>query len=411
MLIKEPIKITGQSLYQDVVTYAQMGDHRTATEVDTKTAQWIRDELKKAGFTTELQTFDIPQYFIKEKSLTVSGKQVDCFPLWPVKSTGYETIKALLVKMQKGADQDNLKGSIALVTFPRAWGYLTLGKDHIDLIGDAAKAGAKAVIAVQEAPSPEIWAINVKLNEKEQPIPVIQVSPKDEKTLLLAIEKSEEVSLKLNVTFEAKAKTQNVIGKIGNGQKCIVVSTPTSGWFQSGGERGPGVSLFLNLARWVGQKQHNVSFIFVATSGHERFYVGMDRYMENLAPKPENVATWLHLGASIGTWSWKQTPDSMEKVPREPKEQSLVCSPQLLSTLQTSFADAKSFIPTSNGNNAGEVDGILKKGYNAFGIFNGHMYFHTPADGPENTAPELLEPIFVSLTKTFDAVEADFIGK
>ncbi len=38
---------------KDVVTYANMGDHRTATDGDIKTTEWLSERLKKAGFTIE----------------------------------------------------------------------------------------------------------------------------------------------------------------------------------------------------------------------------------------------------------------------------------------------------------------------------------------------------------------------
>lgn len=31
----------------------------------------------------------------------------------------------------------------------------------------------------------------------------------------------------------------------------LAVSTPTSGWFNCGGERGPGIAVFLSLVSWL----------------------------------------------------------------------------------------------------------------------------------------------------------------
>ena len=46
--------LSAEALMSDVIHFAEMGDHRTASFVDLATSDWIRSELAKAGFTAEL---------------------------------------------------------------------------------------------------------------------------------------------------------------------------------------------------------------------------------------------------------------------------------------------------------------------------------------------------------------------
>ena len=87
-----------------------------------------------------------------------------------------------------------------------------------------------------------------------------------------------------------------------------MISTPYSAWFKAGGERGPGVALFLALARWAAKHPTEDSYLFVASSGHELGGAGIKSFMDKYAPPPDQVTCWLHLGASISAYDWEKTP-------------------------------------------------------------------------------------------------------
>jgi len=54
----------------------------------------------------------------------------------------------------------------------------------------------------------------------------------------------------------------------------------------------------------------------------------------------------------------------------------------------------------------GELEFIIKAGYRGFGIAATHRVHHTPADSPEMTGPEILEPVGRALVKSLEAIEA-----
>ena len=80
-------------------------------------------------------------------------------------------------------------------------------------------------------------------------------------------------------------------------------------------------------------------------------------------------------------------------------------SPDLVPLLTTTFAGLAGLTPTVE-RAVGEFEFMLKAGYRSFGIAAAHRFHHTPADSPEMTGPEILEPVGRALVKTVEAIEA-----
>ena len=156
--------LSGDSLYRDVITYSQMGEHRTATEGDLRTSEWIAEHLEEAGLATCFQTFSLRQFFVHETSLVVAGERINCFPLWFPRGTGPQPVRAQLAAF--GAGSDGQKDRIALVKLPFRDRGITLVKsfkdgatspDEADVVEETiltpiykdAEAGALAVVAIR----------------------------------------------------------------------------------------------------------------------------------------------------------------------------------------------------------------------------------------------------------------------
>src|SRR5215471_15767779 len=166
-----PGPISGDSLYRDLITYYNLGEHRTASTGDQKTSDWLNSELKKAGMRTAFQTFGLRQFFPSKSALILDGKPVASFPLWPPTPTGANPIVAPLVEYHPS---ERLSGAVALIRFPfdgRA--SILKGSAQSELILDAARLGARAVIAITEGPSGEIIALNVLEDTRPWPVPVL----------------------------------------------------------------------------------------------------------------------------------------------------------------------------------------------------------------------------------------------
>ena len=119
--------------------------------------------------------------------------------------------------------------------------------------------------------------------------------------------------------------------------RTLVVSTPRSGWFTCAGERGPGIAVWLHLARWAAANLKTVDLEFLATSGHEYENVGGATYLRAMAPKPDRVALWLHLGANVAARDWHELAQ-LVPLPGADSQRLLMVSEPLMPVAQRLFA-------------------------------------------------------------------------
>jgi hypothetical protein len=325
--------------------------------------------------------------------------------LWFPKGTGTSSIEGPVALAGTGAERRSLQGKIALLKFPfDIRSTVSSGSGHAEAILAASNAGALAVIAITEGPTKEIIALNAVAGAEPWPIPVVLVSPYDEGVMMSAVRPGTKASLLVDGTDDRDARAKNVIARLDRGKELIVVSTPQSGWFRCAGERGPGIALFLGLARWASRRPSGASFLFVSTSGHELGGLGMRAFQKELAPAPDRVLCWLHLGAGIATYSWEETSSGLKRLPEPDSKRSLMASPDLVPMLTTSFAGLPGLTPTA-GRAVGEFEFIVKAGYRTFGIAAAHRFHHTSADSPEMTGADILEPVGRALVNSLESLE------
>lgn len=397
--------LSGAKLYEDVITYYNLGEHRTASEVDLRTSRWLAGQLRGAGLQSTFQTFGLRQFFLRQCRLSIGDKPVRCFPLWYPHATGSTPINAALAVADKSGGQ-GLRGKIAVVKFPFAAGpAITEQSGHAEIIQAAAKSGASAVVAITEGATKEIIALNSPAGAQAWPIPVVLAGERDAPLIAASAASGERASLLLDGTDDQNATARNVIARLDRGKDLIVVSTPQSGWFRCAVERGPGIAMFLGLARWASRRPSGPSFLFVSTSGHELGGLGMRAFLKELAPSPSRVLCWLHLGAGIAAYSWEETATGWKRLREPDSRRYLMSSRDLVPLLTNTFAGQPGLTPTTD-HAVGEFESILKAGYRTFGIAAGHRFHHTPADSPEMTGPEILEPVGRALINTIEAIES-----
>ncbi len=397
--------LSGAKLYEDVIAYYNLGEHRTASDADLRTSQWLAGELRAAGLQATFQTFGLRQFFLRQSRFSIGGKPIRCFPLWFPRSTGSSPITAALAVHDKSAGPRSLQGKIAVVRFPfDARAAVSEGSGHVEVIASAAKAGASAVVAITEGATKEIIALNSPAGAEPWPIPVVLAGERDESVLMAAAGSGEKASLLLDGNDDHEARARNVIARLDRGKDLIVVSTPQSGWFRCAAERGPGIALFLGLARWASRRPSGSSFLFVSTSGHELGGLGMRAFQKDLAPPPGRVLCWLHLGAGIAAYSWEETAMGWKRLQEPDSRRYLMTSPDLAPLLTTTFAGLPG-LTQATGRAVGEFEFMIKAGYRTFGIAAGHRFHHTPADSPEMTGPEILEPVGRALLNSLEAIE------
>jgi hypothetical protein len=385
--------LAGKALFDDVKTYASFTGHRTASKGDLATSAWLADRLGQAGFEVELQEWNLDQYDLDDCVLTVAGESIECFPFWlPQGTEELETgaLQAPVAHLAADSEPADVEGCIAYLDSESVGGgHFKLGVPEAVL-----SSGAVAAAVVIKSPSDELVAQNAVPPYVRQtlPLPAVIVGEKDEGRLKQAAQQRAPATLRVAGSMRRNAKAMNVIGRLVRGPKWIIVSTPISGWFSCGGERGPGVALWLAIAAWAAEHDSDTSFLLVATSGHELDNMGAAYFADSeAAPAPADVICWLHLGASIATRRWQAGENGLTPL-AERNPGNLVGSAVLVPLLEAAFTGIPEIKPRS-GESKGELAVVLGHGYRAFGLYGGHTWFHTPHDQPEATDAELLGPI------------------
>ena len=346
--------------------------------------------MDKNGFKTEYLYFPVKQFFPEKTFLTINDKQINVFPLWPVADPNVN-ITAAIADPDKA--QDYVDGKIAIVRIA------SLDNKTDTRIKAVIAGGAKAVVVIYANASGEIAAINTLPNTSWS-VPVVQIAPKDAASL----ENASTATLTITGTIK-DVQARNVIGVIGDGPKSVIVSTPISGWFTCGGERGPGIAIFNALAAWVGsQKKLPYKFIFIANSGHELAdHQGAHLFLEKKAPKPADVRLWVHLGASIATYAYMKNDVGVTKLPVVDSSRIVYYSDSVEDAINAAFQNVP--IRKLKGKALGELAVAAKAGYAPYFGFVGtdsFTLFHTPVDDASTTSPALLEEVAKAIRKAIE---------
>src|ERR1035437_6170150 len=243
----------GNKLFSTVKKFVSLGEHRTGTPTDLATSEWIGKELKSVGYDVKYLEFPIRQFF-PEKVFLAGGKDtIQAFPLWWVNEKINRVVTGTLVDASKtktfGAN------SIALIHLPLKLAKVN-PKTYIDSL---VNLGVTGIVAITNNKSGEIEAYNTNKNQQPWRVPIILIAPKDSAKALALVKNAKPITLAINGTF-GDVQGRNVYGTIGHGDKYIVVSTPISGWFTCGGDRGSGIAIWLALAKGAATRSSNYTF-------------------------------------------------------------------------------------------------------------------------------------------------------
>lgn len=381
----------GAKLYADVARYASFGAHRFGSPGDRATTDWIAAELQAAGFSVEFQPVVLGrQYYVDRATAEADGTVVEATPFWwpPEDKSSFHLAAPI-------AREGDVAGKILWVELPYDRGAY-LGPAHRAAIAQAAARGPAAILLVIGNPGDDRFAYNVTQEDAPWPMPVMVVAGKDKAAFERAMASGAPVTLDVAGRYQRNVAGRNVVARLGSGKgPAIVVSTPMTGWYACVCERGPGIANFLALARTVAAEKLPGDFVFVATAGHEIGHGGMELFLKQGAPPPQDTLAWVHFGSSNACYAWSAGPQGFT---REDKAdvalRSIVLSPSAAPLVGETFAaiEATRFVAEKQA--VGELRDVHAAGYrNFFGMAGLHRFFHTPADDLGTTSPEILEPV------------------
>lgn len=368
----------------DLKTYLGFGNKQSGGIGDMKCGAWLGGELETLGFRVERQSFSAPFFEPSQCTLSCGEARATVWPQPIVVPTASSGVSGPLVRIDRfGMGEAPLAGAIALLDLPYArWSTATAKPIH-DPVVAAFKAGAKGVVVITNGPTGKIIALNA---DGRKPIfdgPVALLAPDEAKPFLAAASRREAATLVLQGMGGRRA-AYNLVGRMDRGKpRWLVVSTPRSGWYDCAGERGPGVAIWLWLARWASAAVRDHNLAFVCNSGHEYEYLGAAEALREIVPKPADTHFWLHLGAGMAARDWHELPGKLLPLPGVDPQRFLSLSRPLLPVARRVFAGHAGYEApyASDVLAAGELVEIIAAGYeHAAGVFGSHRYHHVADD-------------------------------
>ncbi len=342
-----------------IAEYDSQGIHRTATETDNASGQWLSAQATQAGGTTMLEPFELDRVDVRAAYLESDGRRIDGLPLFDGTFTDERGTVGTLGAPEAGRP-------LALVTL-NAGAIGTEGQSLAELRRSGRFAG---IVAVTQGAHEGLSPSNAGAFTRPFGSPVLQVSSEERGWL------DERVRLQREVRFVAhatrtRARASNVVATIAGSQPSLaplVVMTPRSGWWQCAGERGGGIACWLEIMRAAAPASRR-PMIFVASSGHELGHFGLDAFIERRTGLIKAAAAWIHLGANIGAAGGaarlQAADDDIEKMANAS-----------LAKAEASVAQRapRGTVP------GGEARNIHVGGGRYVSLLGSSPYFHSPAD-------------------------------
>lgn len=262
------------------------GSHRTGTEVDAASAEWLAALVRDIGFVPELEAFSLDRVVPGPAFVRVGGKKIDGLPLFDASFTPERGIEGIIGEV--GSDSP-----IGLVE-------VRPGGEAPEL--ELARRGYQhqLIIAATRANRPGLAPRNAWHFREPYGPPVLQVS--SEHADLLRKHLGEEVHAVAAATRESTTALNVITVVPGRDESAepIVVMTPRSGWWRCAGERGGGIVCWLESLRALAEATPQRDVVFLASSGHELGHLGLEDFLAEHADIADRAAAWVHFGASIG---------------------------------------------------------------------------------------------------------------
>jgi hypothetical protein len=277
-----------------VEAYDAQGNHRTATAVDNASAEWLALEVRRAGAEASIEPFALRRVDPVDCYLRIGGRRIEGVPLFDADFTDPNGIDGKLGPFGSGAE-------IALVeTDP--FSLVEPRREQGGPVAIARRGTHKGIVLVTRGSRPGLFLINAASFMTPLGPPMLQVSSAEGEWLKAQVEQRAEANLVVCVERKA-AQALNVTARVAGRDPSLqplVISTPRSGWWQCASERGGGLACWLETIRELAAANPARECLFVAFSGHETGFIGIDAY---LALRPDLVRrahAWVQLGANFG---------------------------------------------------------------------------------------------------------------
>lgn len=278
-----------------VQAYDSQGNHRTATDGDIASANWLADETRKAGAEAVLESFDLSRVDPRACYLSTAGRRVDGVPLFDAGFTDDAGVSGRLGPLGSDSEIGLTESEPSRLTDPGS-------ESRRAVLTEVRQSRHRAVVLITRGVRPGLFLLNAPAFAKPFGPPTLQVSSAEAAWLHEQARARAEVTLVAKVErrpTQAANVTARIVGTYAH-LPPVVVSTPRSGWWQCASERGGGLACWLEALRTLAALKPKRDCLFVAFSGHEISWLGIQDYLRRRPELVKKAYPWLHFGANIG---------------------------------------------------------------------------------------------------------------
>ena len=367
-----------QRIGQVIHDYELQGIHRTATETDRRSGDWLMGEVQKAGLKPTRENFTISRVDPVTVSLSSNGRRIEGVPLFDGGFT----------------DSEGARGRVGTLGSAAEIGVT-------DIVPNAAERGALlearrqsrhlAIVAVTRGGRPGLCPSNAESFLHPFGPPVLQVSS-EEAGWVTDLARQGSQAVVITRVGRTPAEAFNVTVSIPGSDPTLaplVIMTPRSGWWSCASERGGGIACWLELMRAMRGMKPAREVLFVASSGHELGQLGIEIYAVRRPGLIKHSRAWIHFGANVGA---AQQPGNTIQASDDQME-AILAEQMTAVGLKINRRVPRGTVP------GGEAGVVHRDGGRYMSIIGASALFHNPADrGPDAVDPNTIARFATAFT-------------
>ena len=268
------------------------GNHRSGTEVDNASAEWLADQVRQLGVEPSLEPFTLSRVDPQLAYARIAARRFDGVPMFDANFTSADGISGRLGPLGSDAEIGLAETSPVNVAHTA----------EADIIPAARQSRHRAVILITGATRPGLFLSNAPAFLNPAGPPMLQVSNVESAWLKQQAQQRAEATVVAFVKREP-AQALNVTAKISGRDQSLgplIFMAPRSGWWQCVSEQGSRLVCWLEIMRVLAAARPARDCHFVAMSGHELAFMGMAPYLKNRQDLIKRAEAWIFLGSDIG---------------------------------------------------------------------------------------------------------------
>lgn len=281
-----------ERIVQDITAWDAIEDHRTGTQGDGRTAEWLAEAIRGAGLEPDIVRFPFERKVLHECRITVGGQSADGVPLFDGAFTDSRGLQAPLHPLADGTGI-GVTGFAPSPAAPATADLLQARRDG--------QHAAIVAVATGESVLPGLALLNADYYRDPFGPPVLQIATDHGAWLEAAASERALAEFIAHVTLEqtSAANVQTRITGRDPSLAPLVIMTPKSAWWTCTSERAGGIGVWLECLRHFAAHRPERTIIFTANTGHELGHIGLDHYLASDAGLIEAAHAWIHLGANF----------------------------------------------------------------------------------------------------------------